>query len=175
MSAPRYSSSSYDAAATKYQQLAEKYTGTNAYNNTNIASKQAQKNTRGYAENEGAAAQSLSLDAGYSRSRAAKDGAAARASSYQNQYANSYNNSLNNIQNANASALNAQGALLSGAQQKDANKYQSESNRYGAAMGAVGGAFTGMANALSDVTKKDIHEETDSEKRRAELLARLRG
>lgn len=175
MSAPKYSSSSYDEASKKYEQLARQYSGENAYKYTNIAATKAKSQARGAAESEGAAAQNLARNAGYSRARAAQEGAAARASSYKNNYNNVYNSNLSNIQQANQNALNAQGALLAGAQQKDANKYQSDSNRYGALMGGIGGIFTGASNALSDVTKKDIHEETDSEKRRAELLARLRG
>lgn len=176
MSAPRYSSSNYDAAAKKYTELAEQYTGENAYKYSQVAADQAKTQAKGYAESEGAAAQNLSRNAGYSRAKAAQAGAAARASAYKNAYSNSYNNAYSNINNANTNRLQAQGALLSGAQQKDANKYQSESNRYGAAMGAVGGFFTGAANAIpSDENKKDIIVETDTDKRRCELIARLRG
>lgn len=175
MSAPTYSSSNYDTAANKYEQLAKKYTGESAYRYSDVASKQANAQAKATAESEGAAAQNVAKNAGYSRARAALEGAAARAAAYKNQYANSYQNAYNNINGANAAALQAQGALLSGAAQKDANKYQSDSNRYGSAMGAVGGIFTGASNALSDVTKKDIHAQTDSERRRSELLARLKG
>ena len=175
MSAPRYSSSNYDSAAAKYQELANKYTGENAYKYSTVAADQAKTQAKGSSEAEGAAAQNLARNAGYSRARAAQAGAAARASSYKNNYSNSYNNAYNNIQTSNQNALNAQSALLSGAQQNDANKYQSESNRYGAAMGAVGGVFTGAANELSDGTQKEIYAKTDCNKRRAELLARLRG
>lgn len=175
MSAPKYSSSNYDSAAARYQQLADKYSGENAYKYADTAARQAQVQAKEAAESEGAAAQNLARNAGYSRAKAAQAGAAARASSYKNNYSNSYANTLSNIQTANSNALNAQQALLQGASQKDSNKYQSNSNRYGAAMGAVGGVFTGAANALSDESKKVIYAKTDCDKRREELLSRLKG
>ena len=184
MSAPRYSSSSYDSAAKKYEELAKKYMGTDravedTITSSNMATQYGTQQAKEAAEAEGLAAQNEALNLGYSRSRAARMGAEARANSFRNNYNSAYqsmNSNLNsNVQNAKNSALQAQGALMSGAQQKDANRYQSDSNRYGAAMGAVGGIFTGAANALSDETKKEIHAKTDCEKRRAELLARLRG
>lgn len=175
MSAPSYSSSNYDSAAAKYEQLAQKYTGENAYKYSDVASRQATAQAKATAESEGAAAQNLARNAGYSRARAAQEGAAARASAYKNQFANSYQNSYSNINNANTAALQAQGALLNGAMQKDSNRYQSDSNRYGAAMGAVGGLFTGASNALSDGTQKEIYAKTDCNKRREELLSRLKG
>lgn len=175
MSAPKYSSSNYDSAAAKYEQLAKQYTGENAYKYSNVAANQAHEQAKQAAESEGAAAQNLALNAGYSRARAAREGAAARAAAYRNQYANSYGNAISNIQTANANAVNAYQPLVTGAQQKDSNKYQSDSNRYGAAMGAVGGIFTGAANALSDENAKDIRASSDTEKRRCEILKRLRG
>lgn len=176
MSAPRYSSSNYDSAAEKYERLAQKYTGENAYRYSDVASRQADSQAKATSESAGASAQNLARNAGYSRARAAREGAAARAAAYKNQYANSYQNAYSNINNANASELQAQGALLNGAMLKDSNNYQSESNRYGAAMGAVGGAFTGMANAIpSDENLKTIYAKTDCNKRREELLSRLKG
>lgn len=182
MSAPRYSSDSYDTAADKYEKLAKKYSETDFSVDTNSAARQARTQAKGASELEGVAAQNVAKNAGYTRAKAAQEGAAARSNSYRNQYANSYNNAYSAMRanqdmkaNQALNRLNAQSALLSGAQQKDANRYQSESNRFGAAMGGIGGIFTGASNALSDITKKDIHEETDAEARRAELLARLRG
>ena len=183
MSAPRYSSSNYDAAAAKYEQLAKKYSDTDFSVNQMTAAEQARSQAKGAAESEGAAAQNLALNAGYSRARAAQEGAAARANSYKNNYSNSYSNAYGAMRdNKNAlmqqwnTRLNTQGALLNGAMQKDSNNYQSESNRYGAAMGAVGGAFTGMANAIpSDENLKTIYAKTDCNKRREELLSRLKG
>lgn len=174
MSAPKYSSSNYDSAAAKYEQLAKQYTGENAYKYFNVAANQAHEQAKQAAESEGAAAQNLALNAGYSRARAAREGAAARAAAYRNQYANSYGNAISNIQTANANAVNAYQPLVTGAQQKDSNKYQSDSNRYGAAMGAVGGLFTGAANALSDEDAKNIRASSDTEARRCEILRRLR-
>lgn len=182
MSAPKYSSSSYDAAAAKYEQLAKKYSDTDFTVNQMEAANQARSQAKGAAESEGAAAQNLALNAGYSRARAAQEGAAARANSYKNNYSNSYNNAygaMRDNQNTKMSQmgtrLNAESNLLAGAQQKDANRYQSDSNRYGALMGGIGGVFTGASNALSDVSKKDIRAETDCERRREEILKRLRG
>lgn len=182
MSAPKYSSSSYDAAAAKYEQLAKKYSDTDFTVNQMEAANQARSQAKGAAESEGAAAQNLALNAGYSRARAAQEGAAARANSYKNNYSNSYNNAygaMRDNQNTKMSQmgtrLNAESNLLAGAQQKDANRYQSDSNRYGALMGGIGGVFTGASNALSDETTKEIHAKTDCDKRREELLARLRG
>lgn len=176
MSAPRYSSSNYDDAAKKYEKLAAQYTGDSAYNaNAELSSQVARKEAQGYAENAAESAQNAALSAGYTRAKAARMGASARANAYKDQYNNSYNTALSNRSQARNEALQAQGALLGGAQQKDANRYQSESNRFGSAMGAVGGIFTGAANALSDETKKNIHAKTDCNDRREKLLARLRG
>lgn len=175
MSAPSYSSSNYDSAAAKYEQLAKKYTGENAYKNTLTASDYAKQQAQGYAESEGAAAQRNALNSGMSKAMAARAGANARANAYKNAYSDSYNSSLNNINTANTNAMQAYSTLLNGAAQKDANKYQSDSNRYGSAMGAVGGLFTGASNALSDGTQKEIYAKTDCNKRREELLSRLKG
>lgn len=184
MSAPRYSSSNYDSAAKKYEELANKYYNTErATSDTvqanNLAAQYGARQAKAASEAEGLSAQNEALNLGYSRSQAAQRGAEARANSFRNNYNSAYanmGNSLNSsIQGAKDSAVQARGSLMSGAQQKDANRYQSESNRYGAAMGAVGGLFTGAANALSDETKKEIHAKTDCNKRREELLARLRG
>lgn len=175
MSAPRYTNKNYQQAADEYNRLAHRYTGENAYRYSDIAAEKATSQAKGYAESEGAAAQNLARNAGYSRARAAQEGAAARANAYKNAYSNSYSNASNNINSANNAALQAQGAMLNGALQQDANRYQSESNRYGAAMGAVGGVFTGAANALSDENKKDIVCETNADERRAFLLKKLRG
>ena len=182
MSAPSYSSNNYDTAAAKYEQLAKKYSETDFSVNQLEAADQARSQAKGAAESEGAAAQNLARNAGYSRARAAQEGAAARANAYKNNYSNSYNNTYGAMRDNKTALmqqwntrLNAQGALLNGAAQKDANKYQSDSNRYGAAMGAVGGVFTGASNALSDGTQKEIYAKTDCNKRRKELLSRLKG
>ena len=182
MSAPRYDSSNYDSAAAKYEQLAKQYSGADFTVNQMTAAEQARSQAKGAAESEGAAAQNLALNAGYSRARAAQEGAAARANAYKNNYANAYNNAYGAMRdNKNAlmqqmgTRLNAESNLMSGAQQKDSNKYQSDSNRYGAAMGAVGGLFTGASNALSDENAKNIRASSDTEKRRCEILKRLRG
>lgn len=175
MSAPKYSSKYYDSAAAKYEELAKRYTGQNAYRYTTDSANLAHTQAKQAAESEGAAAQNLALNAGYSRARAAREGAAAEAASYRNQYGDSYNSNLSNITNSNNAALQAQANLMQGAQAKDQNRYTSDSNRYGAAMGAVGGLFTGAANALSDENAKDIKDSSDStEKRRCELLGKLR-
>ena len=57
MSAPKYSSSSYDSAAAKYEQLAKKYTGENAYKYANDASDMANAQAEASAKSAGAAAQ----------------------------------------------------------------------------------------------------------------------
>lgn len=176
MSAPKYKSSSYDNAALQYQILLNKYTGENAYKNTDKASQQALTQAQGASEREGAAAQNLSRNAGYSRARAAQAGAGAKTNAFQNTYSSLYDKNLANINNANNALLSGYGQLVSGAQQKDANRYQSDSNRYGAAMGGIGGVFSGIGNMLmSDTNTKDIKAETDADRRRAELVARLRG
>lgn len=180
MSAPKYSSSNYDSAAAKYQQLADQYAGSDNYTKyAQQAAKTAGAEAQSAATQAGASAKSNALNAGYSRAKAARAGQNATASQFNTSYNSSYNNAYNNAYNAATNAKNAQlnayGSLLNGAQQKDANKYTSDSNRYGAAMGAVGGVFTGAANALSDGTQKEISAKTDVQKRRKELLSRLRG
>lgn len=176
MSAPKYKSSSYDNAAAQYQLLLNQYTGANAYHYATDAARRGAEEAQNASEREGAGAMNTALNAGYSRATAAKKAAAARANAYNNQYSQSYDRQYSNIQNANNAKLAGYGQLVSGAQQKDANRYQSDSNRYGAAMGGIGGVFSGVGNMLmSDENTKDIKAETDADRRRAELVARLRG
>ena len=183
MSIPKYESLNYDSAASRYAELARQYSGQDVTVNQMEAARQAQSQAKGAAEAEGAAAQNLARNAGYSRARAAMAGATAQSNAYKNAYGNSYNNAYSALRdNKNAQSqqkqnlLNAQTALMSGAQQKDANKYQSDSNRFGAITGAVGGLLSGVANVIpSDAKTKDIKDKTDVNCRRDELLKRLRG
>lgn len=183
MSVPKYSSSNYDSAANRYTELSKQYSGLDMTVDPMQAAKQAQNQAKGAAEAEGAAAQNLARNAGYSRARAAMAGATAQSNAYKNAYGNSYNNAYSAMQNnKNAQAqqkmnlLNSQQALMQGAAQKDQNKYTSDSNAFGAKMGAIGGLLNGVASVIpSDERTKDIKKKTDVNARRDELIARLRG
>ena len=177
MSAPSYSSSNYDAAADKYRELQEKYTGENGWNlATKQATEQAQLQSAQAGQVAGANAQGAARSAGMSRSKAIATGAQASGNTTANIYNSAYNTGLSGSLQNNQNAINSQGTLMGYEQQKDTNKYNSDSNRYGAAMGAVGGVFNGIASALSDENLKCVQDKTDNvEARRQELLARLRG
>lgn len=177
MSAPKYSSSNYDAAATKYKQLQDKYSGENGWN---LAESQASKSADTIAANAGSTASSeasrAARSSGMTRGQAAAMGASQGALAAQSAYGNAYTNARSQALQNNQNTINSQGTLMGYEQQKDTNKYNSDSNRYGAAMGAVGGVFNGIASALSDENLKCVQDKTDNvEARRQELLARLRG
>lgn len=175
MAAPKYNSSNYDSAAAKYSELQDKYTGENGWNS---ARSQAKESAQEVAEQAGgvagANAQAAARSAGMSRSKSIATGAQMSGNASANAYGNAYNSSLNSALANNQNAVNSQAALMQMQQQKDTNNYNSESNRYGAAMGAVGGVFNGVASALSDENEKEITERTSSD-RCDELLAKLRG
>lgn len=191
MSAPKYDTSNYDAAANKYKELQDKYSGENAYKQAETESYDTAKNHAGeiaqtVAENAGgtagANAQAAARSAGMSRSKAIATGAQMSGNAAANAYGNTYNNAYNNAYTSNLNArlasnqnaINNQANLMGMEQQKDTNKYNSDSNRYSAGMGLAGGIFNGVASALSDETQKDITEKTSAD-RCNELLKRLRG
>lgn len=190
MSAPKYDTSNYDAAANKYKELQDKYSGENAYKQAETESYDTAKNHAGeiaqtVAENAGgtagANAQAAARSAGMSRSKAIATGAQMSGNAAANAYGNTYNNAYNNAYTSNLNArlasnqntINNQANLMGMEQQKDTNKYNSDSNRYSAGMGLAGGIFNGIAN-VSDETQKDITEKTPAD-RCNELLKRLRG
>lgn len=191
MSAPKYDTSNYDAAAEKYKELQDKYSGESAYKQAEAESYDTAKNHAGeiaqtVAENAGgtagANAQAAARSAGMSRSKAIATGAQLSGNAAANAYGNTYNNAYNNAYTSNLNArlannqnaINNQANLMGMEQQKDTNQYNSESNRYSAGMGLAGGIFNGIASALSDETQKDITEKTSSD-RCDELLKRLKG
>lgn len=190
MSAPKYDTSNYDAAANKYKELQDKYSGENAYKQAETESYDTAKNHAGeiaqtVAENAGgtagANAQAAARSAGMSRSKAIATGAQMSGNAAANAYGNTYNNAYNNAYTSNLNArlasnqnaINNQANLMGMEQQKDTNKYNSDSNRYSAGMGLAGGILNGIAN-VSDETQKDITEKTPAD-RCNELLKRLRG
>lgn len=191
MSAPKYDTSNYDAAANKYKELQDKYSGEGAYKQAEAESYDTAKQHAGeiaqtVAENAGgtagANAQAAARSAGMSRSKAIATGAQMSGNAAANAYGNTYNNAYNNAYTSNLNArltsnqnaINNQEKLMGMEQQKDTNKYNSDSNRYSAGMGLAGGIFNGIANALSDETKKNISDKTPGD-RCDELLKRLRG
>lgn len=191
MSAPKYDTSNYDAAAEKYKELQDKYSGESAYKQAEAESYDTAKNHAGeiaqtVAENAGgtagANAQAAARSAGMSRSKAIATGAQLSGNAAANAYGNTYNNAYNNAYTSNLNArlasnqnaINSQANLMGMEQQKDTNQYNSESNKYSAGMGLAGGIFNGVASALSDETQKDITEKTSSD-RCDELLKRLKG
>ena len=185
MSAPKYDTSNYDAAANKYKELQDKYSGEGAYKQAEAESYNTAKQ-HAVAENAGgtagANAQASARSAGMSRSKAIATGAQMSGNAAANAYGNTYNNAYNNAYTSNLNArltsnqnaIDSQGKLMDMEQQKDTNKYNSDSNRYSARMGLAGGIFNGIANALSDETKKNISDKTPGD-RCDELLKRLRG
>lgn len=153
MSAPKYKSSSYDAAADKYNQLASQYTGEKGLQN---ASTQASMAAKSASEAAGASATNQALNAGYSRAKAAMKGANASANTFNNQYANSYQNAaaMNNAR------LSAQQNLMSGSQHKDDQSYNANAAGFSAAMGMASGLANTAASAMlaSDETEKDFEK-----------------
>jgi hypothetical protein len=153
MSAPKYKSSSYDAAADKYNQLASQYTGEKGLQN---ASTQASMAAKSASEAAGASATNQALNAGYSRAKAAMKGANASANTFNNQYANSYQNAaaMNNAR------LSAQQNLMSGSQHKDDQSYNANAAGFSAAMGLASGLANTAASAMltSDETEKDFEK-----------------
>lgn len=191
MSAPKYDTSNYDAAANKYKELQNKYTGDSAYNKAESSAYQAAKRNASEvasraAENAGSTASAnataAARSAGMSRSKAIATGAQmagnAAANAYGNTYGNTYNNTyssnLTSKLGANQNAINSQNQLMGMEQQKDTNKYNSDSNKYSALTGLASGALTAAAMAMSDETKKNISDKTSSD-RCDELLKRLIG
>ena len=191
MSAPKYDTSNYDAAANKYKELQDKYSGEGAYKQAEAESYDTAKQHAGeisqtVAENAGgtagANAQAAARSSGMSRSKAIATGAQMSGNAAANAYGNTYNNAYNNAYTSNLNArlannqntLNSQAQLMGMEQQKDNTKYNSESNRYSAGMGLAGSVFNGVAGAISDETKKDISDKTPGD-RCDELLKRLRG
>ena len=177
MAAPKYNSSNYDAAADKFTDLQDKYTGEAGWQ---LAEQQSEKSADKIAANAGSiasaeasrAARAAGAVRGQSAIMGANHGALAAQKTYSDAYTNARGQALQNNQNT----MNSQYNLLQGAQQKDTNQYTSDSNRYNATMGAIGGAALGVAKALSDGDSKCIQDRTnDVETRRQELLARLRG
>lgn len=175
MSAPSYESSNYDAAAKKYQDLQDKYTGEAGYA---LAEKQAQNSAETVAANAGsnasAEASRAARTSGMTRGAAAAMGAAQGANASANAYNSAYTNARAQSLQNNANTVNAQGNLLSSEMQKDTNKYNSDSAKWNAGMGIAGGVFNGIASALSDENKKCIKNKSHSD-RCDELLAKLRG
>lgn len=152
MSAPRYSSSNYDSAATKYEELANKYTGLNGLQK---ATENASMSAKSASEAAGASATNQALNAGYSRAKAAMKGANASANAFNSNFDQSYQRASG----MNSARLSAQQNLLNGEQHKDDQKYGSESNRYSSAMGAAqAGVQTAatVAMMMSDEDAKDF-------------------
>lgn len=152
MSAPRYTSSNYDNAATRYEELANKYTGLNGLQK---ATENASMSAKSASEAAGAAATNQALNAGYSRAKAAMKGANAAANAFNSNFDQSYQRAAG----MNSARLSAQQNLLNGEQHKDDQKYGSESNAYSAGMGAAQGAVQTagtVAMMMSDEDAKDF-------------------
>lgn len=176
MSAPSYDSSNYDAAAKKYKTLQDKYTGESGWNlATNQAETAARKQSAQAGNVAGASAQGAARSAGMSRSKAIATGAQAAGSSALQTYGNSYNSNLSGALQNNSNTLNAQGNLMDAERQKDTNNYNSEAAKWSGTMSAIGGAWNGVASAVSDENKKDISEKSNTSARCDELLAKLKG
>ena len=175
MSAPSYDSSNYDAAAEKYKQLQDKYTGENGWN---LAQSQATESAKDVAaqsgQTAGAQAQGAARSAGMSRSKAIATGAQASGATSANAYNSAYSTGLSNSLQNNANTVNAQGNMMNSEMQKDTNEYNSKAAKWNAGMGLAGGIFNGVASALSDENKKCVKDKSHSD-RCDELLARLRG
>lgn len=174
MAAPEYSSASYDAAANKYRELQSEYTGETGYKKADTQAKQtATEQAVNAGSIAGSQAASAARTAGMSRSKSAALASQAAANGTLNSYNNAYNSAMANSLNNNQNAVNSQSQLMQLEQQKDTNRYNSAANKWGAGMGVVGGAFNGVANALSDENKKCIKSKTDVSSRCDELIERL--
>jgi len=152
MSAPRYTSSNYDNAATRYEELANKYTGLNGLQK---ATENASLSAKSASEAAGAAATNQALNAGYSRAKAAMKGANAAANAFNNNFDQSYQRAAG----MNSARLSAQQNLLNGEQHKDDQKYGAKSNAYSSAMGAAQGAIQTagtVAMMMSDEDAKNF-------------------
>lgn len=152
MSAPKYTSSNYDNAATRYEELANKYTGLNGLQK---ATENASMSAKSASEAAGAAATNQALNAGYSRAKAAMKGANAAANAFNNNFDQSYQRAAG----MNSARLSAQQNLLNGEQHKDDQKYGAKSNAYSAGMGAAQGAVQTagtVAMMMSDEDAKDF-------------------
>ena len=152
MSAPKYTSSNYDNAATRYEELANKYTGLNGLQK---ATENASMSAKSASEAAGASATNQALNAGYSRAKAAMKGANAAA----NAFNSNFNQSYQNAAGMNAARLSAQQNLLNGEQHKDDQKYGAKSNAYSAGMGAAQGAVQTagtVAMMMSDEDAKNF-------------------
>lgn len=152
MSAPKYTSSNYDNAATRYEELANKYTGLNGLQK---ATENASMSAKSASEAAGAAATNQALNAGYSRAKAAMKGANAAANAFNSNFDQSYQRAAG----MNSSRLSAQQNLLNGEQHKDDQKYGAKSNAYSAGMGAAQGAIQTagtVAMMMSDEDAKNF-------------------
>lgn len=154
MSAPRYSSSNYDNAATRYEELANKYTGLNGLQK---ATENASMSAKSASEAAGASATNQALNAGYSRAKAAMKGANASANAFNSNFDQSYQRAAG----MNSARLSAQQNLLNGEQHKDDQKYGAKGNQYSAGMGMANGAMQtagAVAGAMmvSDEDAKDF-------------------
>lgn len=155
MSAPRYTSSNYDNAATRYEELANKYTGLNGLQK---ATENASMSAKSASEAAGAAATNQALNAGYSRAKAAMKGANAAANAFNSNFDQSYQRAAG----MNSARLSAQQNLLNGEQHKDDQKYGAKSNEYSAGMGAAQGAIQTagtVAMMMSDEDAKNFSVE----------------
>ena len=174
MAAPKYSTASYDAAATRYRELQSQYAGDTGYKKADTQAKQTATDQAVNAGSvAGSQANSAARTAGMSRSKSVALASQAAANGTLQGYNNAYNSAMANSLANNQNTLNSQSQLLQTEQQKDTNKYNSAVNKWGAGMGVAGGVFNGAANALSDETEKNIRSKTDVTSRCDELLNRL--
>lgn len=174
MAAPSYSTANYDAAANKYKELQEQYTGDAGYKKADTQAKQtAREQAVNAGSVAGAQANSAARTSGMSRSKSAALASQAAANGTLNSYNNAYNSAMSNALANNQNTVNAQSQLMQTETQKDTNIYNGEANKWGAGMGVVGGIFNGAANALSDKNEKCIKSKTDINSRCDELIARL--
>lgn len=162
-----YSSSNYDSAAKKYEELQKKYSGEAGYD---LASKEATKaaGQAGQAASTNAAASARA--SGMSKAQAASTGASNGANATLNAYGSAQSQALANNQNT----INNEGQKLSFEANKDQNRWQSEQNKYNAWLGGIGGLATGIAQGLSDGNAKNIKYSSKNE-RCDELIKRLKG
>lgn len=163
MSAPRRKTTNYDeekkkydAAQEEYKQTVQQYSGENAYQSIMQASKQ-QANLASDAKAKQYSAQQYAnaMAAGESRANAIRLMNSGLSDAMQQAYDSNFDRNANVQSNAYANALsggqnivNNQANAVNMGASKDAAKYESESKRYASAMGAAGGAFTGLANNL---------------------------
>lgn len=169
-----YDDTKYVAAANKYNDLADQYTGKKGQE---TASAQARTEASNSSATAAATAKNNALNAGYSRAKAARMGQAEGAKQYNTAYQNGYNNAVamnNAAMTAKANDIQTQANIANKKYDVKNQDYNNTMDIVDKSVGAAGGILSGVAGMMSDENCKEITMKTSAE-RCDELLAKLRG